>query len=48
MSVMMQNGDLENYDDDAGGNYDDVPVQTPSIIQHHPQLLPNWEAPPGR
>ena len=36
---------IENWDWE---NYDDVPVQTPSIIQHHPQLLPNWEAPPGR
>ena len=37
-----------DVDRDAGDGEDDVSYQTSSFIQHNSQLLPNWEASPGR
>ena len=40
-------GDVDG--DNAGdGEDDDVSAQTSSFVQHNSQLLPHWEAAPGR
>ena len=45
-------GDVD-WDNGAGDNAgdgedDDVSAQTSSFLQHNSQLLPHWEAAPGR
>ena len=41
-------GDNGAGDNAGDGEDDDVSAQTSSFVQHNSQLLPHWEAAPGR